>query len=71
MERTVQMQALVDQVAVALGITSEEQAVLDTNHRYGCRCDTCKRWWKLMGPEDYDENGKPLYGPFSQEEIEG
>jgi hypothetical protein len=56
-----------DRMAKALGITKEEQGVLESNHPYSCRCETCKSWWKMMGP-DGDEPGN--YGPFSAEEIE-
>lgn len=55
-----------DALARALGITPEEQRVLDTGneHNYRCRCDNCKDYWRLMGP---DETG--TYGPFTADEM--
>jgi hypothetical protein len=57
-----------DQVANAVILPPEEKIVLDegSDHPHSCRCDTCKQWWKLMGP-DPDNN---MYGPFTKEEIE-
>lgn len=57
-----------NKVARALGIPVAEQAALDrgNEHEYLCRCDTCREWWRLMGPED--ELGLS-YGPFTAEEI--
>ena len=56
----------------ALGIKPDDAGILDegSDHPYGCKCDTCRQWWKLVGPED---RGEPTenYGPFTQEEIEG
>ncbi len=56
-------------IAKALGIPPDEQAILDagSRHFYTCRCQQCKLWWQLMGPEDGSEDG---YGPFKPEEIE-
>lgn len=54
--------------AKALGLTDEERDILDAGneHRYDCRCDRCKLWWQMVGPD-----GDPdPYGPFSIEEIE-
>ncbi len=40
-----------------------------SNHPGACRCDICLQWWILMGPEE-DEGGNPVYGPFTEAEIE-
>lgn len=61
------------QLGDALGIPEAEQKILDagSNHIFGCRCETCRQWWKLMGPADADDDGNGSdYGPFSKEEIE-
>lgn len=56
--------------AKALGITADEQAVLDagSNHKFGCRCRLCLSWWVLMGPQDPD-GAREDYGPFTAAEI--
>jgi len=62
-----------DALARALGISPEDQQSLDAGggHHYTCRCETCRKWWKLMGPADADEDGKGTdYGPFTKEEVE-
>lgn len=44
-----------------------------SNHPYTCRCDTCRQWWRNIGPEldlDGDGNEVRTYGPFKAEEIE-
>lgn len=61
-----------DKLAAALGIDKDEQAVLDagSSHRFGCRCRVCLAWWKMMGPQDADEEGNGTdYGPFTAEEV--
>lgn len=66
-------QAEKDRLARLLGISKEDQQVLDAGsaHSFNCRCETCRRWWKKMGPQDADENGRGTdYGPFTKEEIE-
>lgn len=42
-----------DELARRLGIPPEEQAVLESadRHPHGCRCDLCREWWRLMGPD--------------------
>lgn len=66
-----------DNLAASLGITPEEQISLDagSNHPFTCRCETCRKWWVLCGPENEDEADEPgyvpKYGPFTQAEIEG
>lgn len=59
-------QANKDKLAKALGIPPEEQAVLDSggDHPFTCTCETCRNWWKLMGPDG------DTYGPFKPEDIE-
>lgn len=54
--------------ATLLGITPEEQVVLDagSEHPFTCRCQTCLQWWVQMGP-DGGETGN--YGPFDEEEV--
>ena len=58
-----------DKLAKALGLDKETQNTLDAGnaHPVHCTCETCKRWWQAMGPED-DPRGP--YGPFTIEEIE-
>lgn len=58
-----------DKLAKILGIPKETQNILDagSSHKPSCRCETCRRWWQKMGPED-DPRGP--YGPFTIEEIE-
>ena len=56
-----------DALAKELGIPPEEQAMLDaaSNHKYSCRCEQCRQWWKSVGPDP--DSGK--YGPFTEEEV--
>lgn len=57
-----------DRLAAAMGIPADEQAILDAGSRHGgrCRCETCLRWWVLMGPD----GGEPgQYGPFTRAEV--
>jgi len=58
-----------DKLAKALGIDKETQNILDAGNKHdlSCRCDTCKRWWQAMGPED---DPRRPYEPFTIEEIE-
>jgi hypothetical protein len=63
-----------DRLARALGITPEDQEVLDAGsaHPFTCRCDTCRHWWKKVGPQNPDEvaDGEPAdFGPFTPDEI--
>lgn len=64
-----------DNLAASLGISKEVQATLDvgSNHDRKCRCKTCHKWWRLMGPqnaEDADQPGYvPNYGPFRPNEF--
>lgn len=61
-----------EQVKRKLGaaLPPETVKVLDegSEHRYSCRCETCRRWWKEVGPE-IGSDGEPSYGPFTEEEI--
>ena len=58
-----------DKLAKALGIDKETQNILDAggSHGLSCRCETCRRWWQEMGPED---DPRRPYGPFAIDEIE-
>jgi hypothetical protein len=49
-------------------IPQDELEVIDgtSDHDYRCNCNTCLRWWVLMGP-DGGEPGK--YGPFTREQV--
>jgi len=40
-------------LAAGLGLTPEERDVclVAGEHPYHCRCDTCKEWWKAVGPD--------------------
>jgi hypothetical protein len=44
----------------------DDDFVESTEHKYMCRCDKCRRWWKAMG-QDPETNS---YGPFEWYEIE-
>lgn len=57
-------------LASALGIPSDERAVLDagSNHPGRCTCALCLRWWVLMGPED-GEPHEGNYGPFTRQQV--
>ena len=57
------------ELADRLGIPRDEAKELleGSSHRYSCRCEQCKEWWKAMGPDP--DTGR--YGPFTREEIEG
>ena len=58
-----QLQAVIWESARKAGV---DGIVLEaTAHPYTCRCEKCRMWWKVMGPE---EDGS--YGPFTREEIE-
>lgn len=56
-----------NKLAADLGIPPEERDILLTgaDHDYMCRCDTCREWWKMMGPDP--ENG--TCGGFTMEEL--
>lgn len=42
-----------EQPASEVVLTPEQLARFDeaSNHPYECKCEICKEWWKLMGPE--------------------
>lgn len=54
-------------LARKLQIPPKEQEILDeaSTHMFNCRCEICRQYWELVGP---DESGS--YGPFAREEIE-
>lgn len=54
-------------LAADLGVEPEEQDILLTGseHPYTCRCDTCREWWKMMGPDP--DTGR--CGGFTMEEL--
>lgn len=56
-----------NKLAAGLGIPPEERDILLTggDHPYFCRCDTCREWWKMMGPDP--DTGK--CGSFTMEEL--
>jgi hypothetical protein len=57
-----------DLFAEAMGITEENKKILDmgSEHPLNCRCNTCLRWWIMVGPDPDTKK----YGPFTNEEIE-
>jgi hypothetical protein len=63
---TTPRQARLDEIAAALNIPKATQDILDegSSHPGTCRCETCWRWWKLMGPDEVGD-----FGPFTEEEI--
>lgn len=67
MRRSAALQNFLDAFAQNSGMTYEEKRVLDIggSHQGSCTCDTCRKYWALMGP---DEEGK--YGPWTLEELE-
>lgn len=54
-------------LATVLGIEPDERDILlaGSEHPYNCRCDTCKEWWKSMGPDP--DTGR--CGPWTMEEL--
>lgn len=54
--------------AIGKDIPKENRDILDAGsaHPRDCKCEICRKWWKLMGPEDGGKN----YGPFTREEVE-
>lgn len=54
-------------LAANLGLTPGERdmCLVAGEHPYTCRCDTCKQWWKSVGPDP--ATGK--CGPFTFEEL--
>lgn len=56
-----------DALARQLGIPPADQAALDSGsaHPYACRCEVCRRWWRLMGADP--DTGR--FGPFTREEV--
>lgn len=54
-------------LAEGLGLTPEERDICLTagDHPYNCRCDTCKSWWKAVGPDP--DTGR--CGPWTMEEL--
>jgi hypothetical protein len=63
---------MMDKLAEQLGISKDEQRILDSSsgHRYECRCEMCRRWWQMCGPEREDDDDEGTYGPFTKAEIE-
>jgi len=72
------IKAFADKLAKDFCISDDFIAASD--HPYGCRCDTCKKWWADMGTEwkwnggddgdeENQENWKATYGPFAEAEI--
>jgi len=51
-------------LAEMLGITPEERDVLlsGSEHPSYCTCDTCREWWRGMGPDPDTEE----FGPFGK-----
>ena len=51
-------------LAEALGITVDERTLLlaGAGHPYHCTCDTCREWWRGMGPDPDTEE----FGPFGK-----
>jgi hypothetical protein len=43
-------------------LTPEQLARFDeaSNHPYECRCDLCREWWELMGPEREGDEEEPF-----------
>ena len=54
-ERSPALQSFLDNMRKDLEKTmsAEDINALDvgSSHPYECKCDVCKRWWELMGPE--------------------
>ncbi len=50
----------------ALREVLEPEFVVSCEHPYDCRCDSCRQWWRDMGPDPETD----AYGPFTKEEIE-
>lgn len=65
--RAPRLQCAIDGLARDLGISPD--FVVASDHKYSCRCDKCKEWWRACGPEP--ESGDDGYGPFTKEEIHG
>jgi len=61
----------IGQLAKALGLPPEEMAALDAGneHAYGCACEKCLRWWRMMGPDPGEDLSDP-YGPFTIKQVE-
>lgn len=57
-----------DKLAELLGISKAEQEIYDTasSHQCDCRCDICRKYWNLLGPDPDDG----MFGPFTIEEVE-
>ncbi len=69
------LQDFKDHLAESMGLSKEDRFVLDegSNHPFSCKCETCRKWWIAMGPqnqEDVDDGAEPDYGPFTKQEIE-
>ena len=60
------IKAFADGIAEEAGMTADHRAILDSNHVFGCDCDTCLSWWALCGP-DGGEPGE--YGPFTKDQV--
>ncbi len=62
------MPASNQELAELFGIPPDEQFILDggSDHVYNCRCQQCRRWWVLMGPNGGDPGD---YGPFTRDEV--
>ena len=58
------LQAVIDGLAKDFSIS--DSFIKASDHPYTCRCDSCRAWWRRMGPDP--DAGR--YGPFTREEIE-
>jgi len=67
MKREPKLQNFLDKFVETAKISSD--VVTGSDHLYACRCTVCKNWWLNIGPEEIDENGKPLFGPFELTEL--
>lgn len=54
--------------ALGAALAPGEREILDAgnSHDYGCRCEGCRQWWRLMGPNGGDDGD---YGPFTEAEV--
>ena len=67
MDRAPGLRQAIEKLAKDLGISDDFVAASD--HKYDCRCDKCKEWWRSCGPDP--GSGNDGYGPFTKEEIHG
>lgn len=68
MERTPEIQKLLNELSKAMSYENSHILDIGGSHPDSCRCVICLRFWVLIGAEEVAE-GVYHFGPFTQEEY--